>query len=99
MDLRANRARALGRPDRGATTLEDLAYAPFPDISRALPELAAMADAMAITRAMHARLHIPLPKMPVLEPPTGADWEPEPLAMTGTYGQSGREGLRPGSPN
>jgi integrase len=25
------------RYDRGATTLEDLAYAPFPDISRAIP--------------------------------------------------------------
>ena len=30
----------ISRYDRGATTLEDLAYAPFPDISRAIPELA-----------------------------------------------------------
>jgi len=30
----------IARYDRRATTLEDLAYAPFPDISRAIPELA-----------------------------------------------------------
>jgi len=30
----------ISRYDRGATTLEDLAYAPFPDIADALPELA-----------------------------------------------------------
>jgi integrase len=30
----------ISRYDRGATTLEDLAYAPFPDITDALPELA-----------------------------------------------------------
>jgi hypothetical protein len=29
----------ISRYDRGAKTLEDLAYAPFPDISRAIPEL------------------------------------------------------------
>jgi hypothetical protein len=89
----------INRYDRGATTLEDLAYAPFPDIARALPELVAMADAMAIARAMLTPLHNPLPKLPVSEPPAGATSEPEPIAMTGTYGQSGREGLRPGSPN
>jgi hypothetical protein len=31
----------INRYDRGAQTLEDLAYAPFPDVARAVPELAA----------------------------------------------------------
>jgi hypothetical protein len=36
----------INRYDRGATTLDDLAYAPFPAIGPALPELAATADAL-----------------------------------------------------
>jgi hypothetical protein len=39
----------ISRYDRGATTLEDLAYAPFPDIADALPELA----------PLHTPLHTP----------------------------------------
>jgi hypothetical protein len=47
----------INRYDRGATTLEDLAYGPFPAIARALPELAAIADGLRIVRTMFAALN------------------------------------------
>ena len=50
----------INRYDRGAQTLVDLEYAPFPDVSRAIPELA-------------TRLPTPLAK--VAEEPEGVDEE------------------------
>jgi len=47
-DIEAN---MIARYDRGATTLEDLAYGPFPDISHAVPEL------VEITNRLHTPLH------------------------------------------
>ncbi len=88
----------INRYDRGATTLEDLAYAPFPPIGRSLPELAAMADAMAITRSMLARLANPLAKTPDSGPENGATPEAETLAMTGTYDVVGARGFEPPTP-
>jgi hypothetical protein len=41
----------IDRYDRGAQTLSDLQYEPFPDISRALPELVEIVD------RLHTRLH------------------------------------------
>ena len=83
----------INRYDRGATTLEDLAYAPFPTIARALPELAAMTDALAIVRTMLVALANPLAKTTPKD--TTMDVEPEPysIAMTVTYNESGREDL------
>jgi integrase len=78
----------INRYDRGATTLEDLAYAPFPDVSRAIPELAAMADAMKIVRLTLARLHTPLHTDKV-SPDMADDQSKE---ITDTY-ESGREDL------
>jgi hypothetical protein len=40
----------INRYDRGATTLDDLGYAPFPEIAHAVPELAALADTINIVR-------------------------------------------------
>lgn len=81
----------ISRYDRGATTLEDLAYAPFPDVSRSIPELAAMADALQIVRLALARLHTPLHKN---GGPPGWAYD-QSSAITDTY-QSGREDLNPG---
>ena len=52
----------INRYDRGATTLEDLSYAPFPDIGRAIPELAARLAVVAWLRgclALATRLATP----------------------------------------
>ena len=44
----------IARYDRGAQTLEDLRYAPFPDISAAIPELE---NATRKQARLHTRLH------------------------------------------
>jgi integrase len=88
----------INRYDRGATTLEDLAYAPFPAIGRAVPELAAMSDAMAITGDLLARLAQPLAKTALLEPANDSEPEEESIAMTGTYDIVGARGFEPPTP-
>ncbi len=88
----------INRYDRGATTLEDLAYAPFPAIARALPELAAMADALAIVRTMLVALANPLAKTPDSEPKKDDAPETETLAMTVTYDRVGARGFEPPTP-
>ncbi len=78
----------INRYDRGATTLEDLAYAPFPDVSRAVPELAAVADALRMIRLALAPLPTRLPSDEA--PPEGEDGQSQ--TVTTTY-ESGREDL------
>jgi hypothetical protein len=45
----------INRYDRGAQTLADLDYAPFPDVSRAVPELVEKAGRLATRLATEAR--------------------------------------------
>ena len=75
----------INRYDRGATTLEDLSYAPFPEISRAIPELA---RSMALAARMRAVLALATRLATTSEAP------PEAVAETSTVPevyQSGRE--------
>jgi hypothetical protein len=44
----------INRYDRGAQTLSDLEYAPFPDISHAVPELADVRLATRLAKAAEA---------------------------------------------
>ena len=47
-------ANMIARYDRGATTPDDLAYGPFPDVSRVIPELVEIIDRFATGFATRA---------------------------------------------
>jgi integrase len=73
----------IDRYDRGAQTLADLAYEPFPDISRALPELTEIA----------ARLHTPLHRERATQRPTIAE-----SAAISAASSVGARGFEPPTP-
>jgi integrase len=87
----------ISRYDRGASMLSDLGYGPFPDISRALPELAALADGLRIVRGLLAALRPQLPhKLPQGGPQgstVGSGPKTEKRAASDSYDLSGREDL------
>src|SRR5579872_1078997 len=71
---------------------------PFPAIGHGIPQLAIMADALAITRTMALALANLLAKVDPLEPTNDTTPEEEPLAMTGTYPIVGARGFEPPTP-
>jgi hypothetical protein len=73
----------ISRYDRGAQTLADLDYEPFPDVSGAVPELAEI-----VTR-LHTQLHKPAAEPPESPQPI----PPKNTVISDAYFSSGREDL------